>query len=153
MATVRVTGSFRATVHQAESCWYDTARWPAFVDELARVVEVSGPWPETGAGVVWESGPAGRGRVTERVISHEPLSGQTVSVEDGSMTGEQTVWFVPAAEGVEVVLALEYRIKRRNPLTPLIDLVFIRRLMAGSLGRTLARFGSELESAVREAAR
>lgn len=153
MATVRVTGTFRGTVHQAECCWYDTARWPSFMDEVARVIQVSVPWPEAGGSVVWESGPAGRGRVSERVVSYEPLSGQTVAVEDATMTAEQTVWFVPAPEGVEVVLELEYRIKRRNPLTPLIDVVFIRRLMAGSLARTLTRFGSELETAVREAAR
>src|SRR5947209_5210735 len=153
MSTVRVTGTFPASVHQAESCWYDTARWPEFVDELARVLEVSGPWPEAGAMVVWQSGPAGRGRVSERVLTHEPLANQTVEIEDDSLTGEQTVWFVPAPEGVEVVLELDYRIKRRNPLTSLIDLVFIRRLMAGSLARTLSRFGVELQSATREAAR
>jgi hypothetical protein len=153
MATVRESATFPASVHQAESCWYETGRWPQFVDELARVREVNGPWPEVGASVVWESGPAGRGTVTERVIAHQALSGQTVAVEDDAMVGEQTVWFVPAADGVEMVLELTYRIKRRNPLTPLVDLLFIRRLMGASLRRTLSRFGAELVSALRAQAR
>src|SRR5437763_815073 len=77
----------------------------------------------------WQSGPAGRGRVTERVIAYEPLEGYTVEVEDDSITGEQSVSFEPADDGVEVGLALSYRIKRRSPLTPLIDALFVRRLM------------------------
>jgi hypothetical protein len=153
MANVRTARKFPATVHQAETCWYDTARWPQFVDELERVVEVTGPWPRPGATVVWVSGPAGRGTVTERVSAYQPLSGQTVAVEDDSLSGQQTVSFVPAADGVEVVLELSYRIKRGNPVMPLIDLLFIRRLVAGSLERTLSRFGAELQSVVRAQAR
>jgi len=153
MARVRAAASFPATVHQAERCWYDTARWPEFVDELARVLAVEGPWPAEGASVVWESGPAGRGRVVERVVAHEALSGQTVDVCDNSISGRQSVWFVPAGAGVQVVLELDYRIRRRNPLTPLVDRLFVRRLMAASLERTLSRFGIALQGALREEAR
>ncbi len=130
-----------ASVHQAEQCWYDTTGWEDWVDELARVVAVEGPWPETGGVVTWESGPAGRGRVTQRVTAYEPLDGQTVEIEDASIAGEQRVWFLPEGDSVEVVLELAYRIKRRNPLTPLVDLVFVRRLMTASMTRTLTRFG------------
>ena len=148
---MRVSAAFRGTVHEAERCWYDTAGWPDWVDELARVLFVEGPWPAAGAVVMWESGPAGRGRVTERVIEHEALEGQTVEIEDDAIAGEQRVTFVPAGDDVEVVLELSYEIKRRNPLTPLVDLLFIRRLMAASVSRTLARFGLTL-AASREAA-
>ena len=94
---------------------------------------------------MWESGPAGRGRVTEEVTWHQELDGQAVKVEDSSLSGEQVVRFVPVDGGVEVELSLRYRVRRRNPLTPLIDLLFIRRLMAASLQRTLERFGAQLE--------
>ena len=87
------------------------------------------------------------------MIGHEPLAGQTIEIEDETIEGRRWVSFTPAPQGVEVELILEYRIRRRNPLTPLIDVLFIRRLMAGSLERTLARFGGELELSRREGAR
>ena len=144
MGSVSVALSFPGTVHLAETCWYDTDRWPAWVDGLARVVEVQGKWPEPGSSVRWESGPAGRGRVLERVIGYEPLGGQTLEVEDDSIRGRQSVAFTPADGNVQVELSLQYQIKRRNPVTPLVDLLFIRRAMAISLRKTLERFGAEL---------
>jgi hypothetical protein len=70
--------------------------------------------------------------VTERVLAHRPLEGQTLEVEDDSLRGRQTVAFDPADGGVEVTLALDYAVKRRWLLTPLIDLLFVRRPMADS---------------------
>jgi hypothetical protein len=145
VSKVRASQAFPGSVHEAETCWYDTARWPDWVDELARIVDVQGDWPQPGAIVTWQSGPAGRGRVKERVTAFEPLEGCSVAVEDDSITGEQRVAFNPAEEGVEVELALEYAIKRRSPLTPLIDWLFVRRLMATSLQKTLRGFGLALE--------
>lgn len=146
MREVRVIQRFPGTVHEAERCWYDVERWPAWVDGLARVVGVEGRWPGAGSSVSWESGPAGRGRVLERVIDQEPLSGQTLEVQDDSIEGRQSVTFTPAQGGVELELALAYELRRRSPLTPLVDLLFIRRAMAASLGRTLDRFGAELQA-------
>ena len=37
-----------ATVHEVEQRWYDTGRWPSWVDGLDRVVEVAGDWPDRG---------------------------------------------------------------------------------------------------------
>ena len=145
MGSVAVSESYPGSVHEAEACWYDTARWPQWVDELERVVSVEGDWPAQGSAVVWQSGPAGRGRVTERVVSYVPLEGCTLEVEDDSITGEQSVDFRPAKDDwVQVSLALSYGIKRRSPLTPLIDVLFVRRLMIGSLERTLGAFGGAL---------
>jgi hypothetical protein len=45
--------------------------------------------------------------------------------------------------GTEVRLELEYELKQANLLTPLVDLLFIRRALRDSLRRTLARFGYE----------
>jgi hypothetical protein len=144
VGSVAVSESYPASVHEAEACWYDTARWPQWIDELARVVSVEGDWPAQGATVVWQSGPAGRGRVTERVIEYVPLEGCTVEVEDAAITGEQSVTFEPAEDWVQVELALSYRIKRRSPLTPVIDALFVRRPMTASLQKTLGGFGAVL---------
>jgi len=144
MTSVGVTQAFAGSVHEAESCWYDTSRWGHWVEGLAEVVSVEGRWPEVGASVTWRSGPAGRGRVRERVVSHEPLASQTVEVEDDSIRGRQIVAFVPTGDGVEVQLSLTYELRKRSPLTPLVDRLFIRRAMRASLRATLARFGAEL---------
>jgi hypothetical protein len=147
MRTATAAQTFPGTVPEAERCWFDTARWDHWIDGLERVVAVDGEWPEAGSAVTWQSNPAGRGRVTERVIDREPLQGQTLEVQDDSVRGRQTVAFTPVESGVEVTLALEYEIKGRSIVTPLVDLLFIRRAMTVSLQTTVARFGVELRSA------
>jgi hypothetical protein len=147
MRTVRVVRTFAASVPDAEAHWYDTGRWAEWVDGLERVVAVEGAWPRTGATVNWRSGPAGRGSVTEHVLAHEPLQGQTVEVADDAIRGEQAIAFTPEPPGVRVELSLAYEIRRRSPLTPVVDLLFIRRAMTDSLEQTLSRFGVSLEAA------
>jgi hypothetical protein len=147
MARVGVALSFPGTVHEAETCWYDHVRWPRWVDGLERVLDVTAGWPAAGGRIVWQSGPAGRGRVSETVTAYTPLGGQSIDVDDDSITGRQTVAFAPArndVDMVEVVLSLEYEIKRRSIFTPLVDRLFIRRAMESSLKATLMRFGFEL---------
>ncbi|MDQ6731163.1 MAG: SRPBCC family protein [Actinomycetota bacterium] len=144
MAAIRATGSFAATVADAERCWYDTARWPRWVDGLDEVTAVSEPWPEAGAAVHWVSGPAGRGEVTERVIAREALRGQTLAVSDASLEGKQSVRFSPDGACVEVTLTLDYRLRRQSPLMAVVDRLFIRRPMQASLQATVSRFGVEL---------
>jgi hypothetical protein len=135
-----------ATVGQAEALWYDTARWPAFVDGLRRVLSVAGPWPAAGARVEWESHAGGRGRVVERVVAFDAGRGQSLDVEDEGVSGRQAVSFEAHGDGVRVTLALDYAVRRRSPLTPLVDALFIRRSQRESLQRTLARFGAELNA-------
>jgi hypothetical protein len=62
------------------------------------------------------------------------------------MTGRQTVAFAAVPEGVEVTLQLEYRLNRRSPFMPVVDVLFIRRAITQSLGRTLARFSGRLRA-------
>jgi hypothetical protein len=147
MRAVHAVQTFAASVHEAERCWYDTSDWVSWVDGLDRVVQTREPWPMVGGSVTWESGPAGRGRVTETVVAYAPADGQTVEVSDASLTGRQSVAFTATGSGVEVTLSLEYRVNRRSPITPLVDALFIRRAMAASLSRTLARFGPRLRAA------
>ena len=147
MRVVSVAETFQGSVHEAETVWYDTTGWPAWVDGLDRVSEADPRWPQLGATVTWQSGPAGRGRVIERVVAYEPLSGQTVEVQDDSIRGQQMIRFAPADGAVSIELSLEYEIKKRSPITPLVDVLFIRSAFKSSVSATLHRFGVELAAA------
>ena len=147
MRVVTATETYPGSVHEAERVWYDIDLWPRFIDGLDSVEEVTPNWPGVGAEVRWRSGPAGRGRVVERVVSYELLDGQEVEVQDDSILGRQRVSFTPEDGTVTVELSLSYTLRRRSPLMALIDLLFIRRAMTTSLQSTLHRFGAELEAA------
>jgi hypothetical protein len=138
-ASVKVPG--RAA--EAEALWYDPARWAAWIDGFGHVATLEDGWPAVGAGRVWDSPPGGRGRVTERVVAYEIRTGQTLEVEDATLRGTQRVEFKPGPEETEITLTLEYELKDRNLLTPVVDAVFIRRAMRDSLRRTLVRFSYE----------
>jgi Polyketide cyclase / dehydrase and lipid transport len=135
-----------AALPAVEALWYDTARWPSFVDGFAYVVKVDGDWPQEGGRLVWQSNPAGRGRVVERVVGYEAGRGQTVEIEDPKLRGTQRVEFDPLRDGTAVALALEYELKESTPITPIIDALFIRRALRDALRRTLMRFGRELDA-------
>jgi hypothetical protein len=126
----------------AEALWYDHVRWAAWIDGFAHVAELSDEWPAAGQ-LMWDSTPEGRGRVLEIVESYEPRGGQTLAVEDGRLRGTQRVAFTPRPDAVEVTLELAYELKERNALTWLVDRLFVRREVAASLRRTLARFARE----------
>lgn len=151
MRMVRVSQEVHGTVAQAERCWYDTAGWPHWIDGCDRVLGVDPGWPGLGTSVVWESGPAGRGRVNEVVVAFEALEGQTLEVQDDSISGRQRVSFVPVgADAVSVELSLSYRLRRHSIISAPVDLLFIRRAMLASLETTLRRFGAELEASQRQ---
>jgi Polyketide cyclase / dehydrase and lipid transport len=128
----------------ARALWTDLRRWPSFVEGFARVREVSEDWPEEGAKLVWESTPAGRGRVTERVTESTPTTFAT-EVFDDSLRGAQRASFDAVEEGTRVTVELEYELEKYGPLRALADVIFIRRALRDSLRRTLARFAVEAE--------
>jgi Polyketide cyclase / dehydrase and lipid transport len=131
----------------AEELWYDTRRWPTFVDGLGHVFKVDEGWPrEPGAVAIWDSKPGGRGRVLERVVSFEARVGQTVEVEDEKIHGRQTIGFQPNPDGTIVTLELDYAIKQDRGVPAVVDFVFVRRPMRDSLKRTLARFEREVRA-------
>jgi hypothetical protein len=127
---------------EAEALWYDPVRWPAWIDGFGHVVDLPATWPAEGR-LVWDSTPGGRGRVLETVTAYEPRGGQTLAVEDSRLRGTQRVEFTPGPENVKITLSLDYELKERNPLTPLVDLLFVRRAIVASLRRTLTRFVRE----------
>jgi hypothetical protein len=133
-----------------ERLWYDTSRWPAFIDGFARVVDEDGAWPGPGSRLVWESTPAGRGRVVERVVDQRPGVGQEVRVEDPRLSGTQRLAFAALEDDVEVELELEYELSEGGPFRGIVDLLFVRRALRDSLRRTLSRFALTLEDDLRE---
>jgi hypothetical protein len=139
-------------ISESEALWYDTSRWPTFIDGFHHAASVDDGWPAQGT-LVWDSTRGGRGRVVERVVRHEPRVIQVAEVEDPTITATQTVSFA-ALEGerVRVQLELRYKLKERRlgPLTPVLDVLFIRPRQREALARTLARFAREL-AADREA--
>lgn len=146
MGRVSASQDLQAPLGAAERLWYDTSRWPSFVDGFGHLVKVEGDWPEAGSRVIWDSTAAGRGRVIERVIEHEPGGGQSLEVEDPRLRGTQRIRFERLEDGIEIGLELEYELKQRTPLQPVVDVLFIRRALRDSLRRTLVRFSHELRA-------
>jgi hypothetical protein len=144
VSRVRASARVPGTADQARALWFDLSRWPAFVDGFASVVRVDPGWPGTGE-IVWDSTPHGRGRVVER---------RDGTFEDGRLTGVQSVRVHELDDGVEVSAEVEYQLKERTPVTPLIDFFFVRRAVRDALERTLSRFAAEarLDSDIRRGA-
>jgi Polyketide cyclase / dehydrase and lipid transport len=145
MGRVRAEVEIAALASAVEELWYDTSRWPTFIDGLAHVAKVEGDWPHAGR-VLWDAKPGGRGRVVEHVVDYEARAGQTLEVEDAKITGTQRIEFHPTERGCRVVLALDYTVKQRRPFMPVVDALFIRRPMTDSLKRTVARLRREVEA-------
>jgi hypothetical protein len=132
------------TPPEALRLWTDVERWPSFVEGFARRLELTEAWPEPGGRVVWESAPNGRGRVTENVVESAPDRFSTQVFEE-ALAGTQTLRVLPASDGSEVELSLEYELARYGPLRGIADAVFIRRALRDALRRTLVRFTVEAE--------
>jgi hypothetical protein len=144
MGRVRASIVVPGLASEAEELWYDTTRWPSFVDGLHHIARLEGDWPREGARVLWDSQPGGRGRVQERVTSYVAREGQTLDVEDEKLRGTQRIGFTPIEDGVMVALELAYSLKEQRPGMALVDLLFIRRPQRESLERTLRRFRTEV---------
>ena len=140
MPAVSARWQLAAPTALASRLWTDTDRWSTFVDGFGHVVEIDEAWPEPGSKVVWQSGPAGRGRVTERVVERDDEHVVTEVFED-QLHGRQSVFFEPGA----VTLRLDYELTTGGPLRGLTDFLFIRRALGMALERTLRRFSTEAE--------
>jgi hypothetical protein len=149
MTIVRCMVDCRASLEQAERLWYDTERWPAFVEGFGELVHVDPSWPSTGSVVEWQSTPAGRGRVRERMLEHDPCQVGVSEVGDERLTATRRVTFsqpqeAEAEEFVTVTVDLDYRLRGSSLLAFLIDRLFVRRAVRESLQRELGSFADEL---------
>lgn len=138
MGTVTAAADVALAPIAARRLWTDLDRWPTFVDGFGRVLQVSPDWPEPGSKVVWQSNPAGRGRVTERVVECTDEVFVTDVFEE-QLAGTQSLWFAVG----EAVMELDYELQKGGPLSALTDALFIRRALSDALARTLRRFATE----------
>ena len=129
---------------KATATWRDPRLWSAFVEGFQRVEQQSGDWPAEGAKLVWQSGPGGRGRVTEKVKSAAPTAFVT-QVYEKRLVGTQAFRAAEDGDGSRVEVTLDYELTSQSPLKGLTDLLFIRRALRDALGRTLRRFRVEAE--------
>jgi hypothetical protein len=143
--TARAQGDLVLTPEAALRLWTDVERWPSFVEGFARTLERSPDWPGGGARLVWESTPAGRGRVTEKVVEGQGPDRFVTRVFDERLHGTQTFRVVESEGGSRAELSLEYTLTKYGPLGAVADAIFIRRAIRDSLRRTLARFAVEAE--------
>lgn len=145
MRTARAQTELVLTPEAALRLWTDVDRWPSFVEGFARTLEVSPDWPDGGARLVWESTPAGRGRVTEKVVENEGPDRFVTRVFEERLQGNQTLRVVESEGGSRAELSLEYKLAKYGPLAAVADAIFIRRAIRDSLRRTLTRFAVEAE--------
>lgn len=140
MPTVRARWDLNAPVGLASRLWTDVDRWPTFVDGFSHVIEIDEAWPAPGSKVVWESGPAGRGRVTERIVERDEDHVVT-EVFEAQLSGRQTLFVEPG----RAIMQLDYELAKGGPLAKITDVLFIRRALGMALERTLRRFSTEAE--------
>ena len=144
MSVTREAITVKLSPELAFGLWTDLTRWPAFVDGFGHVDRVDGGWPDEGAELVWRSGPAGRGLVTEKVVASEPGARFVTQIYEERMKGAQAVTFAPTEEGsTRVDIELDYQLTQGGPLKAVTDLLFIRRALTDALRRTLQRFATE----------
>jgi Polyketide cyclase / dehydrase and lipid transport len=125
--------------------WADPTRWATFVEGFVRVIEQDPAWPGEGSRLVWESVPAGRGRVTEKVLRGAAAERFATQVFEERLVGLQTFRAAESDAGSRVELSLAYTLTKYGPLGGLADAIFIRRALRDSLRRTLSRFAVEAE--------
>jgi uncharacterized membrane protein len=127
--------------------YFQPDAWPAWVDQFAHV-ESSDGYPDAGGVLRWQSGSAGRGAVTERVLVHEPRTRHRIAFTDPESEGELEVRFgIEPGEGTgatKVEQEMEYRITSGGVLSGLTDVLFVRSQVRGSLQRSLARLRAEV---------
>jgi Polyketide cyclase / dehydrase and lipid transport len=143
--TARADAEVALTPEAALRLWTDLSRWASFIEGFARVVESDREWPARESRVIWESIPAGRGRVTEKVVEPPAAGSFATMVFEDRLAGRQTFHAVESAAGARVELALEYTLTRYGPLGAVADAIFIRRALRDSLRRTMARFAVEAQ--------
>jgi Polyketide cyclase / dehydrase and lipid transport len=143
--TARAQADLVLTPEAALRLWTDLDRWPSFIEGFARTLERSPDWPAGGARIVWESTPAGRGRVTEKAVERQGPDRFVTEVFEERLAGTQTFRVVESEGGSRAELSLEYALAKYGPLSAVADAIFIRRAIRDSLRRTLFRFAVEAE--------
>jgi hypothetical protein len=139
MRTVRTSIIVDGAAIEAEQLWHDRARWSSWIDGFGRVVKLEGEWPLEGARRVFESRD---GQLAMEIVTgYTAGDAQTLSVEDARVAGERRVRF--ESDNVRTRITLELEVEPKERLPPARKW-WLRRKLAESMRRTLARFAIEL---------
>ncbi len=146
----RLTESLLVSASLAETWafYFEPRSWASWVDGFGSLERADG-YPEGGGTLVWNSNPAGRGTVRERVLEHSPRTRHRIEFADPESSGELLSQFAVEGERTRVTLTMEYRLSARGPLSGLTDRLFVRGQIRQALQRTLLRFKHEAEEAAR----
>ncbi len=136
MPRVEASAVVPASLADAWAAFFDPAGWPEWSDAFASVVAMDG-YPEQGGRLVWRTGAAGRGEVTEEVAEHEPRSLHAVSFSDPTMTGRLETRFEIEKDQTRVTQAMEYRLAERGVFA-FLGALWVRSQVARSVERSLA---------------
>jgi hypothetical protein len=134
----------KASLAETWDHYFDPRGWAAWVDGF-QAAEAAEGYPEQGSTLRWRSVAAGRGRVTERVLEHEPRRRHRVAFSDPQSEGELLTEMMIEGEGTRVILTMDYRLVGGGPLGWFSDRLFVRSQVRGSLERTLLRLKHEVE--------
>jgi hypothetical protein len=137
----------RASLKEAWDFYFEPRGWAAWVDGFQEVESVAGDYPRVGGTLVWRSTPAGRGRVTERVVEHSPRTRHRIEFSDPESAGELLSEFGIEGDATRVRLTLSYRLPGNRLLAAVTDRLFVRGQVRRALQRTLLRFKHEAEEA------
>jgi uncharacterized protein YndB with AHSA1/START domain len=150
MGETSATTVVAASLAEVWDFYFEPATWASWVDGFGRVERSEG-YPDVGGTLEWGSIPAGRGEVSERVLEHEPRSVHRIAYTDPQSEGEQTTHFEiePGAQdsaATRVTLEIAYRLRDQGVLGGIVDRLFVRSQVRGSLERSLERLRIEVES-------
>ncbi len=93
MSSVEASVEIEAPLAEVWGLYFDPERWPAWVDGLEAVDSMEAGYPDAGGTLAWHSNAAGRGRVRERVVAHEPRGLHRIAFEDPQAIGELETTF------------------------------------------------------------
>ena len=152
MAAVRDSVLVRASLAETWDHYFEPRGWSLWVDGFA-AVETSDGYPQEGGTLVWRSIPAGRGRVSESVLTHEPRRLHRIAFSDPQSMGELLTRFAVEGSGTRVGVELSYRLAKGGVLAAITERLFVRGQVRGSVARSLARFKHEVEELAEVSAR
>jgi uncharacterized protein YndB with AHSA1/START domain len=135
---VEVSERVDASLAETWEAFFDPSGWPRWVDAFAGVLSADG-YPLGGGRLVWRTGAAGRGEVTEEVVEHEPRSLHVVSFYDPTMSGTLETRFVMEGGQTRVTQAVDYRLAQRG-LFALLGALWVRGQIVRSVERSLSAF-------------
>jgi hypothetical protein len=141
-----VSASIRARASLAETWdhYFDARGWTVWVDGF-QTTEAAEGYPKEGGTLRWRSVAAGRGRVVERVLEHEPRRRHRIHFEDPQSEGELLTEMIIEGDGTRLTLTMDYRLNGRGPFTWATDRLFVRAQVRRSLERSVLRFKHEVE--------